>query len=366
MTDKIRNMIIEMHGLSNVDKNYTIYYDESNNDRLIRLTDSGLNIANPGCFALGGIAHKGSYYDLELDELKTKLCLQQSVKDMKLKNLARGTFPQILEAERIQIFLQWLMEKELLVHFSVMDVIYWSMVDIIDSILTEYNQTQLYAMNRLLKNDLYEILRADFEIPLKILRNYSYPNVGKNKRVKFINELKSLLEERNDLIPDFNFNMLRGVLDIAKKLESLPYLENQEPDILIKSFSMMFFERIILFYNSSHIFDDEPVINESLTSIAVDDNADIMKNFRFAVSESEAGIQISDVVIGLIGKCFTFLNQTTSQEISAIKSGFSDRQRNSLSILDSLIERSISESPAFAHYILSNEDMMRAELLFRG
>lgn len=364
--NEMRELHIKMHGLINADSEYTIYHDESNNIRLLRLTENGLNITNPNCFVLGGILHKGSPHPLELDDLKCKLRLQKSAQEVKLKHLGKGTFPEILKSEKVQIFLQWLQEKELLIHFSIMDVIYWSIVDIIDSILTEAGHTQLLAINRELKNDLYEILRADLVRPLKILKNYSYPNVGKSQRVEFIKDINALLTERKSLIPDFNFQMLRGVLDMAVKLESLPYLDDEEPNILIESFSMLYLHQITLFQNSSHIFDTEKVIQKHLVSMNDEDNCNQTKNYRFADSASEDGIQISDIVIGLIGKCATFINQTNPQDIMATKSEFSKTQSNNLTMLNKLIDRSVSECPAFAHYTLSNQDMYRASVLFDG
>lgn len=361
---QMRELVIAMHGLTNVDREYTIYHDESNNIRLLRLTENGLNITNPDCFVLGGVLHKGAHRPLELDDLKFKLRLQKSIKEIKLKHLGKGTFPEILKSEKIKIFLQWLHEKDLLIHFSIMDVIYWSIVDIIDSILTEAGHTQLFAINRELKNDLYEILRADFKKPMEIFKNYSYPDVGKHQRIEFIKDIKELLDERKSLIPDCNYQMLHGVLDMASKLESLPYLEDEEPNILIESFSILYLHQITLFQNSSHIFDIEGVIQNRLDSMAIDDSGKKMQNYHFVNSVSEAGIQISDIVIGLIGKCATFINQTNPEDITSIKSKFSETQRENLNMLNKLINHSISECPTFAHYTLSNQDMYRASVLF--
>jgi len=362
--NEMREMVIKMHGLTNADCQYTIYHDESNNIRLLRLTENGLNITKPDCFALGGILHKGTPRSFELGELRSRLRLQKTTQDIKLKHIAKGTFPEILASEKLGIFLKWLQENELLIHFSIMDVIYWSIIDIIDSILTEAGHTQLFQIHRELKNDLYEVLRSDIQKPLEILKKYSYPNVGKSQRVRFIKDIKSLLDERYPLISEFNFRMLSGVLDIAIQLESLPYLESEEPNLLIESFSILYLHQITLFQNSSHIFDIEDVVQSRLGSMAVDENGNKMQNYRFADSAHESGIQLSDVVVGLIGKCATFINQTTQDDLVAIKSSFSKIQTSNLFVLNSLINQSISECPAFAHYTLSNQDMYRASLLF--
>lgn len=58
------------------------------------------------------------------------LQLQKSTKEIKLCYLTKGDFLQILESKKIEIFLEWLLKNNLLIHFYVMDVIYWSVVDI--------------------------------------------------------------------------------------------------------------------------------------------------------------------------------------------------------------------------------------------
>ncbi len=360
--DEIREMLVQMHNLGDIDKSYIIYYDESNNIRRLKLTKNGLNIREPKCFVLGGIAHTNTFKKTDLDDLKSKLKLQKSVKDMKLGNLAKGNLPKILGTQKIQIFLQWLIEKNLFFHFFAMDVIYWSIVDIIDSILATNLELLPYQLN--IKNDLYVILRADLKKPLEIFAKYSYPNVGKSKHHEFIKNLIDIVIERRHIIAPANFLALKNILEISYSLKSLPFLEDEEPNVLIRAFGDFYLHRISLFKNATHILDAESVVQNYMEKVAADSDEYSTQNYRFADSVDEYGIQISDVVIGLIGKCFTFINQSTLQEIISAKSNFSEIQRDNIAMLSGLIDISTSECPAFAQYTFCLDDIEKADLFF--
>lgn len=57
--NQMRDHDMRLHGLSRADGAYTLYYDETNNHRLVRITEDGLNVPKAKCFVLGGIAHSG-------------------------------------------------------------------------------------------------------------------------------------------------------------------------------------------------------------------------------------------------------------------------------------------------------------------
>ena len=92
---------------------------------------------------------------------------------------------------------------------------YWSIVDIVDSIITEIGSTQVMQYAPPLKDDLYTILRYDLEDTVRLFKKYTYPDVGRALRSAFINDLRSILEKRCHLLPSFNYQMLKGILQKA-------------------------------------------------------------------------------------------------------------------------------------------------------
>jgi hypothetical protein len=356
----IRNPDILMYRLDRADDVYTIYYDETNNIRRLHITPDGLNVREPKCFVLGGIARKGPTRDLGFESLRFALRLQKSAKEMKLQHLGKGEFPQLLGSAKVEIFLRWILDAGLFIHFQALDIMYWSIVDIVDSIVTEAGHAQLMMIAPALKDDLYTVLRYDHDHTVDLFKRYSYPNVGKDKRSAFISELMNLLEDRRDLLPDFNFQMLKGLLRIAAKLESLPYLEDEEPNVLINEFSTFYIKRICLFKNSTHILDVEEVIKARLAEETFLDEGCSLQNYRFVDSRNETSVQIADAITGLLGKCFSFLNRSTLSDLNDTRLTLSPVQSRNLSLLAALIDRSIAENAAFASYVLSNADRCKS------
>ena len=306
------------------------------------------------------VVHSGLPKLIDLAGLRNVLRLQPSAKEIKLKHLGAGGFLELLSSEKVELFLDWLTAEGFLVHFQVTDILYWSVVDIIDSILTEIGEPQLMAMHLPIKNSLYAVLRDDVAGTAEFLGRYSYPDVGRERRAAFVAELLDLVEYREHMLEHFPFYMLKGLLQAARDLDSLPYLEDETPNVLIDGFGTFFSNRLCLFTNAHHILDDEKQIEIYLKDLDLCDNTTPLRNFRFANSQSEAGVQLSDPVVGLLGKLFTYLNRTPLKELREDMSELSNRQRRSLKLLSRLLDHSTDECPAFAQYVISAEDQQRA------
>lgn len=325
--NEMRDSILAACDLPNVDERYTFYYDETNNVRKLHLTSTGMNIRRPDCFVLGGIVHRGSPRPIALAELHAALRLQPSVKEIKLKHLGAGGFLDLLTSSKLETLLEWLRAQEFLLHYQVIDLLYWSIVDIVDSIVTE---------------------------------------VGRERRSAFIAELRDLVEHREPLLGHFPFFMLKGLLQAAKELESLPYLEDETPHVLIDGFGSFFLNRLCLFTKAQHILDDEKQIEAYLESLPLIDNGVPLRHFRFANSQSESGVQLSDPVAGLLGKLFSHLNRTPLDELEEEMANLTNQQRRSLRLLARLLDASTDECPAFAQYVISAQDRHRASFVLEG
>lgn len=359
--NELRREPIALNRLSNADRAYTIYYDETNNIRRLHVREDGLNVREPKCFVVGGIAYTGTGRDIDLTSLRSALRIQPSAPEIKLKHVATGEFLQILAAQKLEVFLQWLEGQGLFIHYSVVDPIYWSIVDIVDSILAESGESQLFAFNRQLKNDLYTVLRVDYDGMVDMFRRYTFPNIGSEKHHAFVEELIELAEDRADLLDHFSYMMLGGVLQMGRKLKTLPFLENEAPNVLIDGFGAFFLEHLCLLKNASHILDVEDLIQNYLKDMKFVDGKKDLAHFRFAISHEEPGIQLSDVVAGLLGKYFSFICASKDEALSDARSTLNHQQRRNVDLLHDLLERSIAENPVFAHSVISTRDQTVAE-----
>lgn len=365
MTDatELREPIISAFGLTNTDAAYTFYYDETNNIRKLRLTSDGFNVQRPECFVLGGIVHRGQRRPLDITDLSRLLKLQSNIKELKLKHLGKGDFLDFLGSSRVESFLQWLHTENLLVHYQVTDTLYWSVVDIVDAIIAGSEMKELIQYNWMLKDSLYGLLRDDPDGTAEFLGRYEYPNVGQERRKIFLEELMALAEYRKNVLDFFAYQMLKGVLEVAIRLKSLPYLEDEPPNILIDGFGPFYLNRLCLFSRSFHILDHEHQIEHYLTDLQLTESGQPLQHFRFTDSVDEPGVQISDVITGLLGKLFNYVITTPMELMEADIRGLSEMQSRNLSNLSELLDRSTNESSAFAQYVLSSEDQKRAGFL---
>jgi len=133
--EDLRGLDIHLHGLDRADAPYTLYYDETNNIRRLHVTADGLNVDNPGCFVLAGVAHSGPRKPIDIAPLRAALKLQPTTKEMKLAHIGKGDFLDLLGSRRLGDLLDWIAANGLFLHYQCLDVIYWSLVDIVDAAL---------------------------------------------------------------------------------------------------------------------------------------------------------------------------------------------------------------------------------------
>lgn len=357
---QVRALMIQLHGLSKADAAYTLYYDETNNARRLHVTADGFNVKVPACFVLGGVGHAGAPRPLDLGALYRAVRLQPTAKELKLEHLGSGDFLKLIGSQKVAAYLSWLKDQDLLVHYSVVDPIYWSMVDIIDAITSDDDMGHMMLFGGSLKDDLYTALRIDLDHLADLYRRYGYPNIAKQAWPAFAGELLDILETREELLAHFNYYALKGVLQHAARGAPLAYLDRETPNTLIDSFVDFFAERIWLLKNATHVLDVEPYIRKRLEALDLHDSDRRIANFRFADSKAEAGVQVSDPIVGLLGKFLTYVGRTDPDELAHDAQGLNPLQRANLAALNDLLDLSAGENPAFMHNIMAASDLERS------
>jgi len=177
-----RESEIEVMQFENIDNKYTFFYDETNNIRKLFLKENGkvniqLKELNQN-FLLGGVCYEDTttLTSVDFEKLKSDLYLDKKIIEnnweIKFKHIAKGDFLECLKSKKLKTFLEWIISNNLYIHYSSLDIFYWSIVDILESSVEHYKQFRYEELNYY-KMILYEVAKVNIEDFLKILTKYN-------------------------------------------------------------------------------------------------------------------------------------------------------------------------------------------------
>ncbi len=327
---------------SNIDFsiNSQFYYDETNNLRKFYLKEDKFNYDFKSNFVLGGVMHEDPTPDVK--ELISNLNVQKTAKEVKFKQIATGSFTECLNSKKLSLFFKFMLRSNLFVHYSSLNFLYWSIVDIVDSALN--NAPDSVKRNKVLaftlKNDFYQIAKQEIESFRKLFFNYGYPNIKKQELNGFINNLIQLLESYEGKI-EYQGSIQSLIILLESSIQKeLVFIMNQKDHMLIDGLSNFYLKPIYTFPNSNHIFDNEQEIKETISKFHITNNGEPVKNYRFVDSKENDLIQLSDIFVGIVGKFMGYRNTHSIEEIFSDIDKFSDLQRENLTDYLKLIIRS--------------------------
>lgn len=338
--DEYRKMISEFSDLPLFDGKYSFYYDETGNVRKFRLTEIGVN-AEEGIdndFILGGVLFKGDTPPCDIDKLFDDLKIKAP--EIKFKTLAgRGSdFWTAIGKKPIQQFLSWLESSVLYVHYATLNNMYFSVVDIVDSLFAaqpQYNFGLEWA--QALKASLHRFVVTHMDEILPILHSYNYPSLDKTDIKDFCYELSDLIQSYGD--EDFYLENFRQLLKANGRKGELVFIEYNTPGLLVEEYSGLRDGRCAFYKDSMHYFDEEAEAELALKNTIYTLNGEKLSNFKFIDSKKERLIQISDVWVGLLGKLFAELDQSTPEMIKSKMESLTEEKKECIRIINSLIDR---------------------------
>ncbi len=331
----------------NFDSALTFYYDETNNIKKLHLNKGDFNVDYTSNFVLGGFAFSGEKPDLK--DIFNGIQFQPNVKEVKLKLIATGDFEASLKSRKLTTFLTNLSEKPLYLHFSTLNLLYFSLVDIVDSAPLPAN---LLIYTKGIKAALYRACQENISKVVPILVKYTYPNIPHEKLVDFVQELMTAIDsfkENKELWP--SIEILSNYLQIGATNDELPLITDEEDNMLIKGLLDLYARSIYTFKKSQHIFDNEAEIKEQLTTYPLLTKPIVLTNYSFLDSRDDKMTQVCDVTIGLLGKFFKFLNDNSIEIIITKIHNMSQQQLTNLDLLLLMFKKTLSFNEAFIHYI---------------
>lgn len=349
------------NGIPPFEEEMTFYYDESGNCRKFSLTETGFNNmdALKGDFVLAGVAHEGRSYDIDVSSLYTALDYKEGQKELKFKHLFHNSkdFISFIGSKRATGFLEWLSKSGLYIHYSALNNLYYSLVDIVDSLWETHPQCVQYMWE--IKGALYDFVIEHQDEVIDIFIMYTYPDI---KDVSaFCNELCSLIWEYNDdseYDPGFFLELLRQMLKTAGKLDKLIFVQDNEPFMLIQEYYIFYTERCEIFSKSHHIFDEELTVQKQLSGLELYEKGVMLNNWQFVKSHENIYVQVSDLVAGLLRKLFMFLDENSLTDIATISLKLNDNQVKNFTLLWTLISKSDKKSPLFIKNVNSQKNVL--------
>ena len=335
--------------LYGLDEEYAFFYDETNNIRKFWIRDDGFN-EQPKNFVLGGIVHKKSEPLNGLNELVKSLHIQKSAKEIKFNQLATGSYLGVLNSKKIRVLLEWLIANGVFIHYSNFNILYWSLVDIVDSLWgePELHQYMEYVVH--IKSELFNLANADLDRLVPILKKYRFPNVQRNVSSAFMAEFSGLLESVSKKPQSDISKLVIYMLRKAENLPELPFIVDNEDDVLIDSFNHQFLRPLYMYPTSLHTFDNETEVQEALENTQVKYKGRFV-DYSFVDSRDCIETQLSDGICGLLGSHFNFLEEHSVEELIEIKKNINPVQRQTLSLLRKLIDISDAQSNGFMHRV---------------
>lgn len=345
----LRNDTILLNGLDvkKMDSHYTMYFDESGNTRCFWIKDGKYNVDPFTHFVLGGIVAETS---VDFEYAKKRIGCNVTVQEIKSKNVYKGDFETCLKSTMLKNFLDLIIEQKWLVHFSAVELFYYAIVDIVDSIMDV--DVDIYQI----KNELYRILRHDISMTQQIMVQYEYPNVGDNNKKDFLNSCIKVLDSyiadtgrANELTYKLRLNF-----QLAQEKTELLFIQDEDTGSLLQSLFHFYLRPIYMFWNSRIILDEELSIQEKLQSYCLLLDGSTLENYEFVNSKDNVMVQLSDVMMGIIARYLRFVN-TNIDDIDSTVSKFDTNQLVSFYQLNQILNISVSENSAFWDMFLCND-----------
>ena len=216
---------------------------------------------------------------------------------------------------------------------------YFSALDIVDSLFAAQPQFNFgLEWTQALKASLHRFVLSHMDEILPMLHSYNYPSIDKEDIKKFCFELSDLIQSYGD--EDFCLENVRQLLKTNGRKEELVFIEDNTPGLLVEKYSGLREGRCAFYKDSIHYFDEEAEAELALENTIYTLNGQMLSNFKFIDSKKERLIQISDVWVGLLGKLFFELDQSTPEIIMRKMESITQEQKKCIRITNSLLYRS--------------------------
>lgn len=294
------------HDFTICEEPWSLYYDETENCRSISYGSEGIKDPRPfeRDFVLGGIMAR-------TDEAKTALrdgvrMLPAPNGEVKSKSVLGGSkdFLTVLRRKEVTNFLRLIDRPDAYVHYHSQDNFYYSIVDIVDSLIDLPPNRAAAFFHLQLKDALYGAASPHRISFVEALMRFGYPNIASTEVAPFCEYIAELLYVARDdggsgPMTQFYTETLRQMVKAAARADELVLLDGNPEGVLVDGFSSHYLTACIMLPRATHCFNNEFRVSKVLSDA---------KNCTFVDSKNEPLIQLSDVWVGLLSRLFRFLD----------------------------------------------------------
>lgn len=339
-----------------IDEQYQLYYDETNNIKKFYINEESslTNVSADTIFVLGGLEGSGH---ISLNELKELFRLQDNIKEIKSKHIYNGSFTDCLKSDRLQTYLDLLDSKAWHIHFQSLNLMYWSIVDILDSIVDFRKQAP--ESSNLLKALLYRVVKANLNLIIRLMIKYNYPDIkGKDDLLSFFMELYALTSEY-EIGGSLELNYLKDellrYLEAGSKQKEAIFIQNEQRLRLLDTLSCFYFQELYIWKNSNLIMDNESDIITDLDNMVISIDGEQINNYVFVDSKDNTMVQLSDVAVGIVSKYLLFIDKEGTNLPNVVEKSFNEKQLRNFITLNKILQNSRIYNPVFFNQVTSFE-----------
>ncbi len=328
--------LCNMWGINNQTK-YMFYYDESNNCRKFWVDDSKqqFNTDHTADFVLAGLVRKEEEkVEASLETFRKPLKLQANVEEIKFKNLyAKGDFLQCVKERRLFETLSWIDKSPFYIHYTNVNNLFYTLVEIFDSIVKNDEISEFGYDYFKMKSVFYYMFKGKADALQILMFKYKYPNIQREDVEAFCNDLLLLLGSRREMKEEEKF--LAGMLARAAESDELVFLHDNDDYIMQENYAEFYVDPIRKYQQSTHIFDEETTVQDIVNRYMAQ-GENMADNFKFVKSETDIFVQLSDVVAGILGKLFKYINSTSVNQRRKDVESLSKIQIDNILLIDKL------------------------------
>ena len=339
--------LCDVWGIDNKTK-YVFYYDESNNCRKFWVDDSKqqFNTDYTADFVLAGLVRKEEdTVDVSFESFRKLLKLQGNVREIKFKKqYAKGDFLQCVKEKRLFETLSWIDKSPFYIHYTNVNNLYYTLVEIFDSIVKFDEISEFEYEYSKMKSVFYYMFKKKADKLQILMYKYKYPNIQREDIEKFCNELLFLLGSKWEMKEEEKF--LAGMLRRAAKSDELLFLHNNIDYIMQENYAEFYVDPIRKYQKSTHIFDEETTVQD-IVKKQMTYRGNMGNNFKFVKSETDIYVQLSDVVAGILGKLFKYINSTSVNQRRKDVESLSKIQVENILLINKLRTEANRENPGF-------------------